>query len=303
MAPADDHTRAAAELRRLFIGMDAGDEASAVRAMYEAAALLCRHGLSFRQMVQQIEERGLLLPPKVGAAIQLMDSTTLAEATSAFAGARRLMKGCGLTFEHIITALEHGPTETGEIEQIQRAHQAAVEAHQVAMEARQAAVEKAERLEAELRALRSRASASVPMSMFRQIHIPIKGFILTGVLLMTLWLTVSIALTILGMFRSANAESPPPPTKIAEHAVVPTPAPPAPAAARADAPPRAPVADQARTTRSRSPDRDRARKRITAYYWGERDDQDAYGKPFYDPSSRRQFECWRDRGIRGKCFE
>src|SRR6516162_3779598 len=107
MALVDDHEAIA--LRELFAGMDAGEEADAASAMNEAAIFLRRHRLSFRHIVQEIDARGLLLPSKVGAAMQLMDSTTLSEAQSALAGARRLMKSCGLTFVSVIGALDQKP--------------------------------------------------------------------------------------------------------------------------------------------------------------------------------------------------
>src|SRR6266481_3123063 len=125
MALVDDDEAIA--LEQLFAGMDAGDEADAASAMNEAATLLRQHHLSFRHIVQEIDARGLLLPSKVGAAIQLMDSTTMSEAESALAGARRLMSGCGLTFERIIAALEHEPNEADEIEKLRRAFQFEVE--------------------------------------------------------------------------------------------------------------------------------------------------------------------------------
>ena len=96
----------ATALRELFAGMDDADAAEAATAMAATAELLRRHDYSFRDIVEEIDARGLLLPTKVGAAIRLMDSTTLSEAASAFTGARRLMRNCGLTFAGIIGALD-----------------------------------------------------------------------------------------------------------------------------------------------------------------------------------------------------
>lgn len=189
MAPVGDN---AAELRHLFAGMDAGDEAGTVCAMNEAAAFLRRHDLSFRQIVQQIEARELLLPSKVGAAIQLMDSATLSEAESALAGARRLMRGCGLTFERIIAVLDHEPAEAGEIEELRRAYQLEVA--------------KARELATELQILRAKAVKSG----FHLLSTPFKDFVLVATLLLGLWLAVSIVATITGPFRSANATATPP---------------------------------------------------------------------------------------------
>src|SRR5215469_14696810 len=120
MALVDDDEAIA--LRELFAGMDAGEEADAASAMNEAAIFLREHHLSFRHIVQEIDARGLLLPSKVGAAIQLMDSTTLSEAESALAGARRLMKSCGLTFACIIDAFEYELTEADEFKQLKCAY-------------------------------------------------------------------------------------------------------------------------------------------------------------------------------------
>src|SRR5215475_3541279 len=114
MALVDDDEATA--LREIFAGMDAADETDAASAMSEAAIFMRQHHLSFRQIVQEIDARRLLLPSKVGAAIQLMDSTTLSEAEGALAGARRLMKSCGLTFAGIIKAFDQEPAEADEIE-------------------------------------------------------------------------------------------------------------------------------------------------------------------------------------------
>ena len=174
-------------LQNLFAGMDAGDEAGALCAMNEAAIFLRQHDLSFRQIVQQIEQRGLLLPSKVGAAIQLMDSTTLSEAEGALAGARRLMRSCGLTFERIIEALEHEPTGEDECERLRRAYRFEVE--------------KSREMAAELQILR----ASAAMSEFYPIRTPFKNFVLAATLLFGLLLAASIVSTITDLFRPANA--------------------------------------------------------------------------------------------------
>jgi hypothetical protein len=112
----------ATALRELFVGMDAVDETRASSAMTRAATLLRKHDYSFRHVVQEINARGLLLPAKVGAAIQLMDSTTLAEAKSAFSGVRRLMKNCGLTFAAVIAALDRQPVNDEDLEDAKLAY-------------------------------------------------------------------------------------------------------------------------------------------------------------------------------------
>jgi hypothetical protein len=109
-------------LRDMFATMDAVDEVRATSAMTKAATLLRKHDYSFRHIVQEIDARGLLLPAKVGAAMQLMDSTTLSEAKSAFSGARRLMKNCGLTFAGVIAALDRQPVTDAELEEAKLAY-------------------------------------------------------------------------------------------------------------------------------------------------------------------------------------
>jgi len=177
----------AIELRNLFAGMDAGDEADAACTMNDAATFLQQYGLSFRQIVQQIEARGLPLPSKISAAIQLMDSTTLSEAESALAGARRLMRSCGLTFASIIDALEYEPTEADEFKQLKCAYRIEVE--------------RSNELEAELQILRARAA----FSEFHMASTPFKNFVLVATFLFGLLLAVSIISTITDLFRSANA--------------------------------------------------------------------------------------------------
>jgi hypothetical protein len=136
----------ATELRELFAGMDAVDEARAASAMTRASTLLRKRDYSFRHIVQEIDARGLLLPAKVGAAIQLMDSTTLAEAKSAFGGVRRLMKNCGLTFTGIIAALDRQPTKEDDLEEAKLAYK--IEA------------ERSRELEAEVQRLRATVAAA-----------------------------------------------------------------------------------------------------------------------------------------------
>jgi hypothetical protein len=136
----------ATALRELFAGMDAVDETRATSAMTRAATLLRKHDYSFRHVVQEINVRGLLLPAKVGAAIQLMDSTTLSEAKSAFSGVRRLMKNCGLTFAAVIAALDCQPVKDEDVEEAKRAYK--IEA------------ERSRELEAEVLRLRATVAAA-----------------------------------------------------------------------------------------------------------------------------------------------
>jgi len=181
-------------LRKLFAGMDVGDEAGAVSAMTEAMIFLRQHDLSFRQIVQQVEQYGLLLPSKIGAAIQLMDSTTLSEAEGALAGARRLMRSCGLTFERIIEALEHEPAEEHECDQCEQLRRAY-----------RYEVERSREMAAELQILR----AGGAMPAFYPTRTPVKNFVLVSTLLCTLLLALSIMSTITDLFRPANATATP----------------------------------------------------------------------------------------------
>jgi hypothetical protein len=204
MALVDDDEAIA--LRALFAGMDAGEEPDAASAMNEAAKFLRRRHLSFRRIVQEIDARGLLLPSKVGAAIQLMDSTTLSEAESALAGARRLMKSCGLTFAGIIGALDHHPVEADEVERLRLAYQIEVE--------------RSREMAAELQFLRANAAElGVP-----PVGAPFKSFIVAATLLFGVLLAASIASTVKDLFRSANATGTrPSPTVVRRENVEPRP--------------------------------------------------------------------------------
>jgi hypothetical protein len=189
MVLANDNANA---LRDLFSGMDAGEEADAVCAMNETATFLRQHDLSFRQIAQQIETRGLLLPSKIGAAIQLMDSTTLSEAESALAGARRLMRSCGLTFARIIGALLHEPTEDEEDEEDEEFEQLKC--------AFQIEVERSREMAGELQFLRARAD----MSGF-PVRTPFRNFVLVTTFLFGVLLAASIASTIIDLLWPAHA--------------------------------------------------------------------------------------------------
>jgi hypothetical protein len=183
-------------LRELFAGMDAGEELDAASAMNKAAILLRQHHLSFRHIVQEIDARGLLLPSKVGAAIQLMDSTTLSEAESALAGARRLMKSCGLTFACIIGALDHQPVEADEVERLRLAYQIEVE--------------RSREMAAELQFLRANAFESgVPPVDMPSAGTSFKSFVVVATLLFGVFLAASIGSTVMDLFRSANATATP----------------------------------------------------------------------------------------------
>jgi hypothetical protein len=186
MALVDDDAIA---LHELFAGMDAAEEADAASAMTETAVFLRKHRLSFRQIVQETQARRLLLPPKVGAAIQLMDSTTLSEAQSALAGARRLMRSCGLNFASIIGALNQEPGEADEFEQLRSAYQIEVE--------------RSREMAAELQFLR--ASAGSDESGSQAAGTGFRNLIVAATLLLGIFLTASVASTVADLWRSANA--------------------------------------------------------------------------------------------------
>jgi hypothetical protein len=103
---------------RFLAKLDARDDKEAVLAMREASRLLQSHGLSFRALVELTEARRLLLPSRIATAIMMMDSTTAKESESAFAAARKMMQGCGLTFLRLIEALEHQPVDEAEVEKL-----------------------------------------------------------------------------------------------------------------------------------------------------------------------------------------
>jgi hypothetical protein len=188
MALIDDDEAVA--LQELFAGMDAAEEADAASAMSEAAAFLRKRHLSFRHIVQEIEARDLLLPSKVGAAIQLMDSTTLSEAQGALAGARRLMRSCGLTFARVIGALDDEPADAEEIGRLRLAYQIEVE--------------RSREMAAELQFLRANAEGSAEVSSQRA-STPFKSFVVVATLVFGIFLAVSIASTIAELLGSANA--------------------------------------------------------------------------------------------------
>jgi hypothetical protein len=192
----------ATELRELFAGMDDADEAAAREAMAEAAELLREHDFSFRHIVQEADARGLLLPTKVGAAMRLMDSTTSPEAGSAFSGARRLMKNCGLTFAGIIGALDREPVRAEDIQELKLAYK--IEA------------ERSRALEAELQKLRASAAAVAAAAAAAAEPAPAKGasqpaaspfrnFLMVATLLLGVVLAASIVSTFTDTHRSANA--------------------------------------------------------------------------------------------------
>lgn len=191
----------ATALRELFASMDDADAEEAATALTKAARLLRQHDYSFRDIVQEIDTRGLLLPTKVGAAIRLMDSTTLSEAASAFTGARRLMKNCGLTFAGIIGALDREPVRTEDIQELKLAYKIEVE--------------RSRELAAELEKLRASVAAASAVATGPASEAPpptgspFRNFVMVATLLLGCILAASIVSTFADLFRSANATSPP----------------------------------------------------------------------------------------------
>ncbi len=192
----------ATELRELFAGMDDADEAEAREAMADAMELLRDHDYSFRHIVQEADARCLLLPTKVGAAMRLMDSTTLPEAQSAFSGARRLMKTCGLTFTGIIRALDREPVRAEDIQELKLAYKLEVE--------------RSREMEAELQKLRANAAAvaaaaaaaagpAVAGETPAAAASPFRNIVVVATLLLGVVLAASIVSTFSDVSRSANA--------------------------------------------------------------------------------------------------
>jgi hypothetical protein len=192
----------ATELRELFAGMDDPDEAESREAMADAAELLRAHDFSFRHIVQEADTRGLLLPTKVGAAMRLMDSKTLPEAQSAFSGARRLMKNCGLTFVGIIGALDREPVTAADVQDLKLAYRLEVE--------------RSRELEAELQKLRANAAAVAAAAAAAAgpaaakeapppAASPLKNFVVVATLMLGVILAASIVSTFTDMYRFANA--------------------------------------------------------------------------------------------------
>jgi hypothetical protein len=209
----------ATELRELFAGMDDADEAEAREAMADAVELLRDHDYSFRHIVQEADARGLLLPTKVGAAMRLMDSTTLPEAQSAFAGARRLMRTCGLTFAGVIRALDREPVRVEDIQELKLAYRLELE--------------RSREMEAELQKLRANAAAvaaaaaaaagpaTASETLPAAAASPFRNIVVVATLLLGVVLAASIVSTFSDLSRSANATA----TAAASGSAAPTAAP------------------------------------------------------------------------------
>ena len=103
---------AAADLARLFVQMDDADSALALRAKNQAAKLLASAQLNFKAIAEQVEQRRLVLPPDIVAAIKRIDLP--GEGDAAFIGRRKMLARAKLGFHHIAEALEHGGVNPAE---------------------------------------------------------------------------------------------------------------------------------------------------------------------------------------------
>lgn len=109
MYPVDDSPE---RLARLFVRMDSADGAVALAAKNDAARLLTTAQLSFSAIAEQLEQRRLLMPPDIVAAIKRIDLP--GEGDAAFVGARKLLTRAKLSFQHIAAALEHASVSPAE---------------------------------------------------------------------------------------------------------------------------------------------------------------------------------------------
>jgi hypothetical protein len=270
----------ATELRDLFAAMDGAEETAARDAMAEAAVLLSEHELSFRHIVQEIDDRGLLLPTKVAAAIKLMDSTTMSEAASAFSGARRLMRACGLTFSGIIQALDREPVNTEDVQRLTLAYK-------LEMQRSRALQEEIHKLRANAAtvaaAFASGAGAPMAPIITPAAPSPLRNFVVVTTLLLGVGLAASIASSFADMYRGNAATLPSPPARTAvlpgtvPGTVPPAAVPPA-AAPRGNYPPYPGAPAPTVAARDTDP------------------------TPFSLSPPRAGWSCWRNRGNRGSCF-
>ncbi|HLN07391.1 MAG TPA: hypothetical protein VK281_00260 [Xanthobacteraceae bacterium] len=109
MYPADDRPE---RLACLFVRMDGLDSSAAVAAKNDAARLLTAAQLSFTAIAEQLEQRRLLMPPDIIAAIKRIDLP--GEGDAAFVGTRKLLARAKLSFQDIAQALEHASVSPAE---------------------------------------------------------------------------------------------------------------------------------------------------------------------------------------------
>jgi len=92
--------------------MDGGDGDAALAAKKEVARLLADAQLSFAAIAEQLEQRRLLMPPDIIAALKRIDLP--GEGDAAFVGARKLLSRAKLSFQDIAQALEHRGVSSAE---------------------------------------------------------------------------------------------------------------------------------------------------------------------------------------------
>jgi len=109
MYPADDRPE---RLACLFVRMDGLDSSAALAAKNDAARLLTAAQLSFTAIAEQLEQRRLLMPPDLIAAIKRIDLP--GEGDAAFVGTRKLLARAKLGFQDIAQALEHASVSPAE---------------------------------------------------------------------------------------------------------------------------------------------------------------------------------------------
>jgi hypothetical protein len=191
MAAGNDTAGVVDELGRLLACMDERDDGAALGAMHDLSRLLQQHGFSFRHIVQDLEARRLLLPGRIGTAMQMMDSVTLQEADSAFGVVRKLMHGCGLTFARIFEAIEYQPKKD-ELEKLRKDLRAELQ--------------KTKRLEREVASLRMPAGASgVNVAPFKVATVLCKTIISVMAWLAVVWLAVILCSSASGVLHSKDA--------------------------------------------------------------------------------------------------
>jgi hypothetical protein len=105
-------TASTADFAQCLVLMDDQDARKALVAKNEAAAILAAAQLNFSAVADQIEQRRLLLPANIVAAIKRMDLPH--EGDAAFRGACRLLAHAKLGFRHIAEALDNAAVSHAE---------------------------------------------------------------------------------------------------------------------------------------------------------------------------------------------
>src|SRR5580704_17664859 len=95
-----------ASLKLAMEQMDAQDPAVAEAAMHRAAHILSASKLSFSKMAELIEQRRLLLRPRIVASIKRMDQPGML-GDAAFRNTGSALRKEGQSFRQIAEAIEH----------------------------------------------------------------------------------------------------------------------------------------------------------------------------------------------------